>query len=155
MPGYSGTPLPKKLGLRPGFRVYLVNEPMEVHIELQAELAACDVTPAPNARLDFVMVFETSRTSLWSEFRKVLPWLAPAGMCWACWPKRSSGVATDLDEPGVRGIGLRTGLVDVKVCAVSETWSGLKFVRRLADREAARPPPDVLPRANGPGSRGG
>jgi hypothetical protein len=64
--------------------------------------------------------------------------LAPAGMLWVSWPKKSSGVATDLDENKIRGIGLAAGLVDVKVCAVTEVWSGLKFVRRLKDRQAAK-----------------
>ncbi|MCI4343135.1 MAG: DUF3052 domain-containing protein [Thermoplasmata archaeon] len=134
MAGYSDTPLPQKLGLRPGFRVHLVNEPMEVRALLQASLAGCQCLDAPGSALDFVMVFTDRRTELWKEVRQATEWLSPAGMLWACWPKKSSGVLTDLDEHGVRGIGLRTGLVDVKVCAVTETWSGLKFVRRVEDR---------------------
>jgi len=134
MSGYSGTPLSKKLGLRPGFRVYLINEPMEVRGELQAALAACEVAHSVTSGLDFAMVFTDSRGELWKEARQLREVLSPAGMLWACWPKKSSGVLTDLDEHGVRGIGLRTGLVDVKVCAVTETWSGLKFVRRVEDR---------------------
>ncbi|MCI4372442.1 MAG: DUF3052 domain-containing protein [Thermoplasmata archaeon] len=139
MAGYSGTPLPKKLGLRSGFRVRIVNEPMEVRTELQASLAGCHVTGSLGGGLDFVMVFTDSRAELWREFRTATERLAPAGMLWACWPKKSSGVPTDLDEHGVRGIGLRTGLVDVKVCAVTETWSGLKFVRRVEDRAPPAP----------------
>jgi hypothetical protein len=134
MPGYSGTPLPKKLGLRPGFRVRMVNDPIEVRAELQSTIAGCEVLDAFQDRLDFVMVFADSRASLWKEARRVAELLSPAGMFWACWPKKGSGVVTDLDEHGVRGIGLRTGLVDVKVCAVTEVWSGLNFVRRLTDR---------------------
>lgn len=136
MAGYSNTPLPKKLGLRPGFRAYLVNDPMDVRAELQSALAACSIVGTPQDEVDFALVFAGSREELWRAFRRAVEVLAPAGMFWACWPKKSSGVPTDLDEHGVRGIGLRAGLVDVKVCAVTETWSGLKFVRRVEDRGA-------------------
>jgi hypothetical protein len=138
MPGASDTPLPKKLGLRTGFRVRVVHDPMEVRAALQATLAGCRTSDGWDAGLDFVLVFADSREMLWKEVRSATDHLAPAGMFWACWPKKSSGVLTDLDEHGVRGIGLRAGLVDVKVCAVTETWSGLKFVRRLADRASPR-----------------
>jgi len=139
MAGSSVTPLPQKLGLRPGFRVLLVDPPMEVQAELQATLAGCEVVDAPEAGLDFALVFSRSRADLWREVRRAVDVLSPNGMFWACWPKKSSGVVTDLDEHGVRGIGLRTGFVDVKVGAITETWSGLKFVRRVKDRA---PPPD-------------
>jgi hypothetical protein len=141
MPGSSGTPLPKKLGLRPGFRVHVVNDPMEVRGELQAALAGCQIATHWRGGLDFALVFADSRATLWGAARHAAESLAPAGMFWACWPKRASGVPTDLDEHGVRGIGLRTGLVDVKVCSVTETWSGLKFVRRLEERPARPSPP--------------
>jgi len=134
MPGYSGTPLPKKLGLRPGFRVHLVDAPMDVQAELQATLAGCELVDSLEDGLDFVLVFSRSRADLWRVVRRAADVLSPAGMFWACWPKKSSGVVTDLDEHGVRGIGLRTGFVDVKVGAITETWSGLKFVRRRKDR---------------------
>jgi hypothetical protein len=84
--------------------------------------------------LDFAMVFTKSKSALTKEFKRISKLLAPAGMFWVSWPKKSSGVATDLDENIVREIGLAAGLVDVKVCAVTEVWSGLKFVRRLKDR---------------------
>jgi hypothetical protein len=103
-------------------------------VELQAALAACEVADNVDGELEFAMVFADSRTGLWKEVRKLTEVLSPAGMLWACWPKKSSGVLSDLDEHGVRGIGLRAGLVDVKVCAISQTWSGLKFVRRVEDR---------------------
>jgi hypothetical protein len=80
------------------------------------------------------MVFTKSKAALIEEFKRITRQLAPAGMLWVSWPKKSSGVATDLDENVVRQIGLAAGLVDVKVCAVTEVWSGLKFVRRLKDR---------------------
>ena len=85
--------------------------------------------------LDFAMIFSKSGAELAKEFARIEKALAPAGMLWVSWPKKSSGVATDLDENVVRGIGLDAGLVDVKVCAVTDVWSGLKFVRRLKDRK--------------------
>jgi hypothetical protein len=84
--------------------------------------------------LDFAMAFTSSRAELINEFGRVAENLTSAGMLWVSWPKKSSGVKTDLDENVVRGIGLSAGLVDVKVCAVTEVWSGLKFVRRVKDR---------------------
>ena len=136
MPGYSGTPLPKKLGIKEGFRVCLVDAPADVRAELQAELAKCEVTR--RGPLDFAMVFTKSKGALTTEFARVSEQLAPAGMLWVSWPKKTSGVATDVDENVVRAIGLAAGVVDVKVCAVTEIWSGLKFVRRLKDREKSR-----------------
>jgi len=133
MPGYSGTPLPKKLGIKAGFRVQLANAPAEVRAELREALAECEVAK-PGDALDFAMIFTKSRAELTKEFSRIAKRLAPAGMLWVSWPKKSSGVKTDIDEHGVRGIGLDAGLVDVKVCAVTEVWSGLKFVRRVKDR---------------------
>jgi hypothetical protein len=80
------------------------------------------------------MIFTKSKTELSREFKQVAKQLAPAGMLWVSWPKKSSGVTTDLNDNVVREIGLKAGLVDVKVCAVTDIWSGLKFVRRLKDR---------------------
>ena len=134
MPGYSGTPLPKKLGIKSGLRVCLVDAPPEVREELSAELAVCEIVRDGKIPLDFAMVFTKSKAALAKEFKRIGKLLAPAGMLWASWPKKSSGVATDLDENIVRDIGLAAGLVDVKVCAVTEVWSGLKFVRRVKDR---------------------
>lgn len=135
MPGYSGTPLPKKLGIKDGFRVCLVQAPPDVKAELKSSLASCKVAHEGEAPLDFAMMFTKSKSELAAEFKRIAKLLAPAGMLWVSWPKKSSGVATDLDENVVRGIGLNGGLVDVKVCAVTEVWSGLKFVRRLKDRD--------------------
>jgi hypothetical protein len=134
MPGYSGTPLPKKLGIKPGFKVCFADPPPEVLAELKSELAGCEIAIKGKTPLDFAMVFTKSKAPLTKEFQRISRLLAPAGMLWVSWPKKSSGVPTDLDENIVREIGLSAGLVDVKVCAVSEVWSGLKFVRRLKDR---------------------
>jgi hypothetical protein len=134
MPGYSGTPLPKKLGIKDGLDVCLLNAPSDVKAELKVPLAACSIVHDEKTRLDFAMLFTKSRTELTKEFKRISKQLAPAGMLWVSWPKKSSGVATDLDENTIRDIGLAAGLVDVKVCAVTDIWSGLKFVRRLKDR---------------------
>ncbi len=126
--------MPKKLGIKAGSRVCLVDAPREVKAELKLELAVCEIVDDGKSPIDFAMVFTKSSASLAKEFKRVAALLAPAGMLWVSWPKKSSGVATDLDENMVRDIGLAAGLVDVKVCAVTEVWSGLKFVRRLKDR---------------------
>lgn len=111
----------------------LVNPPAEVRTELSEALAACRVLKRASA-LDFVMLFTKSRAPLIGEFSRMAKLLAPAGMLWVCWLKKSSGVATDVDEHVVRGVGLDAGFVGVKVCAVTDVWSGLKFVRRVRDR---------------------
>lgn len=134
MPGYSGTPLPKKLGIKSGVCVHLIDAPADVLGELKASLADCKVVGDGKVPVDFAMIFTKSKSALAKEFKQVSKQLTPAGMFWVSWPKKSSGVATDLDENVVREIGLAVGLVDVKVCAVTDVWSGLKFVRRLKDR---------------------
>lgn len=133
MPGYSATPLPKKLGIKDGQRFQLVNVPTEVRAELRSPLSACKAA-APKDAIDFAIVFTRKSTDLQKEFTRFARDLSPAGILWISWPKKSSGVSTDLTENIVREIGLATGLVDVKVCAITDVWSGLKFVRRLKDR---------------------
>jgi hypothetical protein len=133
MPGYSGTPLPKKLGIKDGFRVHLVDSPDEVIKELNPHLDRCE-TANGKSPIDFAIIFTKSKSSLSREFKRIAKQLAPAGMLWVSWPKKSSGVTTDVTENIVREVGLAAGLVDVKVCAVTDVWSGLKFVRRLKDR---------------------
>ena len=136
MAGYSGTPLPQKLGIKQQFRVALLELPGDVKAELANALANCNVEN--DAPLDFAMIFAKSAAELKKQFPRFAKQLAPAGMLWVSWPKKVSGVATDLDENAVRKIGLEAGLVDVKVCAVSQIWSGLKFVIRVKDREKRR-----------------
>ena len=128
MAGYSGTPLPKKLGIKEGSRVVLLGAPKGFAID--------GVTAATRlgAEHDVILLFSSSRSTLEPAFNKARQSLAPAGGLWVAWPKKSSGVETDLDENVVRKIGLATGLVDNKVCAIDETWSGLRFVIRLKDR---------------------
>ena len=134
MPGYSGTPLPKKLGIKDGLHVSFIDAPSDVLGELRASLEQCETAKGSRTPLDFAMLFTKSSTALKKEFPRVAKSLAPAGMLWVSWPKKSSGVPTDLTENVIREIGLAAGLVDVKVCAVTDIWSGLKFVRRLKDR---------------------
>jgi len=133
MAGYSGTPLPKKLGVKENFRVALVEMPADVRAELKEALAACKVVG--DGPLDFAMVFVKTLAELKPQFSKIAKQLTPAGMLWVSWPKKSAGVTTDLNENDVRRIGLGAGLVDVKICAVNEVWSGLKFVIRVKDRK--------------------
>ena len=132
MAGYSGTPLPRKLGIKDQFRVAIFNLPAEVKSELKTSLASCNL--ATDGPLDFAMIFAKTAAELRKQFPRFAKQLAPPGILWISWPKKTSGVATDLTENEVRKIGLDCGLVDVKVCAVNEVWSGLKFVIRLKDR---------------------
>ena len=131
--GYSGTPLINKLGIRAGYRLAFVQAPVayEVLLGPLPEGAADGEAPGP---LDFIQVFATSRSELEAQFPRWKEALAANGMLWVSWPKRAARVPTDLDENVVREIGLAHGLVDVKVVAVDDTWSGLKFVFRLRDR---------------------
>ncbi len=130
--GYSGTPLVDKLGIKPGARLQLVSEPEDF---------AGLLGPLPDGSrvavqgvLDFAMLFVKSQSDLRKRFARLRDRLESNGMLWVAWPKKTSGVETDLTEGIVREFGLESGLVDVKVCAVDDTWSGLKFVRRLKDR---------------------
>jgi len=133
MAGYSDKPLLKKLGIRSGFDVVIVNAP--AHFLRQLNLPA-DVAVNTSARkpLDCALLFVKTEKELLKQFGKLTRRLKPAGMLWLAWPKRSSGVETDLSFSNVQAIGLESGLVDTKICAIDETWSGLKFVFRLSDR---------------------
>ena len=133
MAGYSGTPLPKKLGIKDGFRVASVEMPADVRAELKDALAACKMVSG--GPLDFAILFVKTQAELKQKFPQLAKQLAPTGMLWVSWPKKSSGVVTDVNENDVRKVGLDAGLVDVKVCAVNDVWSGLKFVIRVKDRK--------------------
>lgn len=134
MAGYSGTPLAKKLGIKEGSRILLVNPPETFQSEL-GELPedVVFVKRATNA-IDIILFFVLTERELARDFAKLAARLVANGMIWIAWPKKSSGVATDLVFDSVQRIGLNAGLVDVKICAVDEIWSGLKFVYRLKDR---------------------
>jgi hypothetical protein len=132
--GYSGTPLLQKLGIRPGFRVALRAAPDDFPKTLGALPEGVALGRGRRGSTDVVVQFADWRRLLCKDFEKSRTLLHPAGALWICWPKRASKRPTDLTEDVVREVGLGNGLVDVKVCAVDEVWSGLKFVYRLKDR---------------------
>jgi hypothetical protein len=137
MAGYSGTPLVKKLGVKEGFRVGLVNPPKGFEKELAPLPKNVTITVGRLAKsLDLILLFVESQKTLKKEFPKMALKLVENGMLWISWPKKASGILTDLSDNSVRQIGLDAGLVDVKVCAVNDIWSGLKFVYRLKDRKS-------------------
>jgi Protein of unknown function (DUF3052) len=138
MPGYSGTPLAKKLGIKDDFRVALLHAPDDVKAELRDAFAKCQLLSLKSTDLDFIFLFVKSRAGLEMEVVPAAKALAPAGMLWISWPKKSSGVATDVTEDVIRQTGLGAGLVDIKVCAVTEIWSGLKFVIPVKNRPKAQ-----------------
>ena len=138
MAGYSGTPLVKKLGIQPGFNIAFVNAPSGFVAELDMP-SDVSIDSRSGKTLDFAHLFVKSEKELKTKFSEYAKRLNPSGMLWVSWPKKSSGVTTDLSEGIVRAIGLAAGLVDVKICAVDDVWSGLKFVFRLKDRAKVRP----------------
>ncbi len=135
MAGYSGTPLLKKLGIKPDFRIILKNEP-SLYLDWLSPLpvGVTILRKSSEDDVDFVHLFVLKRDDFEKDFKVFKKNLMKDGMMWISWPKRSSKVQTDLDENLIREYGLSNGLVDVKVCAVDEVWSGLKFVYRIKDR---------------------
>jgi hypothetical protein len=136
MAGYSQRPLIAKLGIQPGARLALVGAPAGYE-RLLGELPAGAVARArPSGRLDFIQLFVRRRVDLERRLPRLAAALEVDGALWVSWPKKASGVATDLTEDVVRRVALAHRLVDVKVCAVDAVWSGLKLVYRLAERAA-------------------
>ena len=132
--GYSGTPLPRKLGIKPGSRLAVVGAPAgfdRILGELPAGVEHADLTDGP---LDVLIVFHTTASSLRASFEEHAGLVAPDGALWIAWPKRASGIETDLDGNMLREVGLPTGMVDNRVCAIDEVWSGLRFVVRKENR---------------------
>jgi hypothetical protein len=134
MAGYSGTPLAKKLGIKEGFHVKFVNAPAGFEKELGKLPPKVEIATKSNKPFNLIVLFVNSERQLQTQFAKLAGKIVRDGMIWVGWPKKSSGVATDLSFDNVQQIGLRAGLVDVKICAVNEIWSALKFVYRLKDR---------------------
>ncbi len=134
MAGYSGTPLIKKLGIKDGMSVLALNSPVPYEKLLGGLPESAVLKKQLRGKLDFIHLFARSQSELKKLFPKMKSSIVENGAIWISWPKRTSGVETDVTETLVREIGLKAGLVDVKVCAVDETWSGLKFVFRLKDR---------------------
>lgn len=136
MAGYSGTPLIQKIGIKPGHRVLLKNQPAALLKELGPLPTNVEASSELAGKAGVVLAFAETRAELEKNFKAWSRRIEPDGMLWIGWPKKASGKATDLTEDVVREIGLECGLVDVKVCAIDETWSGLKFVVRVKDRPA-------------------
>ncbi len=132
--GYSGTPLQKKLGIKPLYRLYIFHPPADYADTLGALPADCQVYSDLSKSLDFIQGFFTEVAVLQHHLGKFKAALKSNGMLWICWPKKAAKIPSDLSRDIIREIGLAAGLVDVKVCAVDERWSGLKFVYRLKDR---------------------
>jgi hypothetical protein len=132
MAGYSGTPLAKKLGIGVGARVLLVGEPREFQAALGELPEGVEMTSVSAGKgvFDVAVVFVKERAKLGTVFARVTKRMTSAGGVWIAWPKRTSGIATDISEQTLRDVLLPTGWVDNKVCAVDETWSGLRFVLR-------------------------
>jgi hypothetical protein len=136
--GYSGTPLPKKLGIKPGHRVLALGAPEGFTGGALGELPdAAVVAEEERGPADVIVSFHVERTDLERRMPALRELMTPAAGLWIAWPKRASGVATDLSEDVVRELALANRLVDNKVCAIDATWSGLRLVIRLKDR----PPP--------------
>ena len=132
--GYSGTPLAKKLGIKEGYKVCIVNAP-DYYFDLFDDLPEINLVSEKERDIDFVHFFCKESAVLIDAFPRLKSLIAMDGLLWVSWPKKASKVATDVDEALVRNTGLDNGLVDVKVCAVDEIWSGHKFVYRKKDRK--------------------
>ena len=125
--GYSGTPLPRKLGIKPGHRLALLGAPDGFELELPEDVT---VRRRAGGKVDVILTFHTSRAELEQRLPALRMMMEPAAGLWIAWPKRASKVETDITEDVLREIALPTGLVDNKVCAVDQTWSGLRLVIR-------------------------
>lgn len=130
--GYSGTPLVKKLGVKEGFKIMLVNKPAD-YLKLLGELPP-GVKQIKKGNPDLIHLFTKSRKELKSDLSKFLKIMEQDGMIWVSWPKKAAKIETDITEDVIREVALPMGLVDIKVCAVDDTWSGLKLVIRKENR---------------------
>jgi len=134
MVGYSKKPLIEKLGIKPGFQLLILHPPQQYDLTLGSLPPNVNNNPPPDTPVDFIQFFTKNLGELEQEFPGLKKRLKPDGMLWISWPKGSSDLKTDLNGNLVREIGLKNGLVDVKVSAIDEDWSGLKFVYRIVDR---------------------
>ena len=128
--GYSGTPLAKKLSMKDGMRVWWDAVPVTVRAEIATEGLEFEILSVAQAPIDAAHVFVVERAMLEAKLHQLMPLLGPSGFIWVSWPKKASKVPTDITEDVIRDVCLPMGLVDVKVCAVDATWSGLKLMRR-------------------------
>jgi hypothetical protein len=136
MAGTSGKPLSQKLGLKPGFRIFADGAPSDYRKIVGEWPEGASIVARAAAPLDVVHVFAAEAEGLAAKLTRYRKLVAPDGMIWVSWPKKASGVATDLSDVVVRDLALPLGLVDIKVCAIDETWSGLKFVIQKRQRES-------------------
>jgi hypothetical protein len=134
MAGHSGKPLSQKLGLKPGFCIFVDGAPSDYRKIVGEWPDGAKLVTQAKAPLDMVHLFATQASGLAAKLSRYRDAIAPAGMVWVSWPKKASRVATDLSDVVVRDTALPLGLVDIKVCAIDETWSGLKFVIPVAKR---------------------
>jgi hypothetical protein len=128
--GYSGTPLAKKLTLKDGWRVWFDDMPSNIRAEIAEGKLGLTELEAPETGIDAAHIFVTRQSDLDSKLAQLRGLIAPAGQVWVSWPKKASGIPTEVAQDGVRSAGLAIGFVDTKKCAVDEIWSGLKFVIR-------------------------
>ncbi|WP_420628250.1 DUF3052 domain-containing protein [Candidatus Leptofilum sp.] len=134
MAGYSKTPLVKKLGIKPGYKMYVKNPPPNYRTLIAPLPEAVISLSRLSTNLDFIHFFTKSKKELATNIENYAARIKPNGMIWVSWPKKSSKVPTDVTEDVIREVILPLGLVDVKVCAVDEVWSGLKLVIRRENR---------------------
>ena len=136
--GYSGTPLGKKLGIKEGFKIRLVNEPTN-YFDLVSDMPPnCIRVNDKKTSKDFVHYFTKKSAELQRDITSLRSEIFPNGTLWVSWPKKTAKIETDITEDVIRNIALANGLVDVKVCAVDDIWSGLKLVVPVKDRNASR-----------------
>lgn len=132
--GYSGKPLASKMGIKAGQRIFIINAPDGYDVTLGVLPDGVELVDELDGLFDLIQYFVTERSVYERDFPVLRDHLTTAGMLWVSWPKKASKMLTDVDENFIREFGLANGLVDVKIVAVDERWSGLKFVRRLKDR---------------------
>jgi hypothetical protein len=132
--GYSGTPLAKKLGIKEGFIIRLINQPAH-YFNLFTDLpAAIKIDPGKKSKKNFIHYFTTAAAEMQQQLPLLRNEIVANGMIWVSWPKKAAKMKTDITEDAIRNYALSIGLVDIKVCAVDETWSGLKLVIPVKDR---------------------
>jgi hypothetical protein len=138
MAGYSGTPLPQKLGIKPSMTVVALNVPANYRSLLGKIPSEVKFANRVGAQSNFIHLFTKSRTELTKQLKLLRKKIADSGVVWISWPKKSSGVPTDITEDVIRDVALPIGFVDIKVCAVDETWSGLKLMIRRENRKSTK-----------------
>jgi hypothetical protein len=139
MSGYSGTPLPRKLGIRPNARLYLEGAPADYHRLVAPLPAGVQFVPRIDAATDLVHLFATRRALLERALSAARRTMRPDAVIWISWPKKTAALKSDVSEDVIRELALPLGLVDIKVCAIDDTWSGLKLMLRRSERPEATP----------------